>query len=118
MNAWLAYAIGAALLLAGGILVASFFLSDRDVTSLWLAGGIAYAVQLLAFAVLVRARGRNERAFLLSWAGGIGLRFLTVLSLAMWARNAYASAATLLIGLVAMMFVLVLLEPLFMRIVE
>ena len=118
MNAWLSYALGAAVVVGLGLIGASFFVSDRALTAVWLAGALAYVVQMLAFAVLLRVRGRDERAFLMGWAGGMALRFVTVVAVALWATRSFDPATPLLIGLVGFVFVLVLLEPLFLRIAE
>lgn len=118
MNAWLAYVLAAAVAVGLAVVGASLFVPDRAVSALWIAAAIAYVVQLLAFAVLLRARGRGERAFLYSWAGGMALRFVTVVAVALWATRFYTPAAPLLLGLVGFVFVLVLLEPLFLRIAE
>ena len=118
MKAWLADA-GAALALTGaGILGASLFLSARAYEGAWRGGVIAYAVQLIAFAVLVKVRGRNERAFLLGWAGGIALRFGAVVGTGLILRSGATPMGPVLISMVAILFVLALLEPLFLRMAD
>lgn len=118
MSALLGYAVAAAVVVGLGLIIASFTVPESALTAVWIAGAVAYAVQMLAFAVLLRARGREGRAFMLAWAGGMALRFVTVVAVALWATRAYAQATPLLMSLVAFVFVLLLLEPLFLRIAE
>lgn len=115
MRAWAAYAaVAAALvaLLATGI---SLLVPREWTTALWLAAGVAYAVQLLAFGALVATRG-TPTGFMVGWGGGMALRFASVAAVAFWVlRGDALPAAPALLGLVGFVFVLVLLEPLFLR---
>ena len=118
MKAWLTYAGAGVLVIGAGLLVASFFLTERAYDAAWRGGVIAYVVQLVAFAALLRARGRTERAFLLGWAGGIALRFGAVLGTGLLLKASDTPLGPVLISLVAFLFVLALLEPLFLRMAE
>lgn len=115
MTAWVAYAaVGAALvgLCATGI---SLLLPSDSAPAVWLAAAIAYAVQLLAFGALMATR-RTHRGFLVGWGGGMALRLAAVAATAFWVlRAGSVPAAPALLSLVGFVFVLVLLEPLFLR---
>ncbi len=83
----------------------------------WLAAGIAWLVQVVAFGALVAGRGRDR--FLATWLGGTLLRFAVVGGVAVWlTRTDSYDPATALVGLVGFVFVLVLLEPLFLRLAD
>jgi hypothetical protein len=82
-----------------------------------LAAGVAWAVQLVAFGALVA--GRRGPHFLVTWLGGILLRFAVVAGVALWlTRSGAYDAPSALVGLVGFVFVLVLLEPLFLRLAD
>lgn len=99
-------------------LVVSALMAPSASGAVWFGAGSAWVIQALAFAALVWVRARRER-FLWGWAGGIGFRFVAVIVLAFWVtRRARFPAAPALISLVAFVFVLVLIEPLFLRIAE
>jgi hypothetical protein len=115
VRAWLAYA-GAALVIAAGLAaVASLFLPDLAARAVWLAAGIAWGLQLVAFALLLVA-GRNATHFLAGWVAGMLLRFsaLAVVAFVVSRRGVLPLDATL-VGLVGIMFVLLLIEPWFLR---
>lgn len=115
MAGWFAYAAvsGALLVVLAGVTV--WLVSGADPGSVWLAAGIAYVVQLVAFAALVAGRSR-ARDFLVSWASGMALRVTVVVGVALWlTRSGSFDAASALVSLVGFVFVLVLLEPLFLR---
>lgn len=83
----------------------------------WLAAGIAWVVQLVAFGALVVGRGRGS--FLPTWLGGTVFRFAVVGGVALWlTRTESYDPETALVGLVGFVFVLVLLEPLFLRLAD
>lgn len=85
--------------------------------AVWVAAGIAWAVQVVAFALLVA--GRKGPGFVAGWAGGMVLRFAAVGGAAFWlTQTPRYDPATVLVGLVGFMFVLVLLEPLFLRLAD
>lgn len=114
-RAWLAYAAAGLVVTAvlGGI--ASLMLESGRLSALWIAAGAAYGLQLMAFALLVRMRGQPQ-LFLVAWLGGMVLRFATVGLVAYWlSRNVAQPRATVLISFVGFVFVLLLLEPVFLR---
>ncbi|MEX0907045.1 MAG: hypothetical protein WD054_01850 [Gemmatimonadota bacterium] len=83
--------------------------------AIWFAAALAYVLQLAAFAALVAVRSRNEM-FLAAWLAGLVLRFAAIGVVAFWlSRYPVFPQEPVLIGLVAFLFVLLLLEPLFLR---
>ena len=81
--------------------------------SVWWGAGVAYGVQLVAFAALLRYRDRRE-AFLAVWAGGILARLAVVLAGAYWVMKSSAlQPAPALLSLAGFLFVLLLMEPVF-----
>lgn len=118
MVSWFAYAAATAALLVVMAAGAGALFGSADPTSLWLAALVAWAVQLMAFAALVAGR-RRGLDFMVSWAGGMVLRFAVVAGAALWVtRSSGLDAATALVGLVGFVMVLVLLEPLFLRLAD
>lgn len=115
MKAWLAYAMVGGVVTLAGALLGSVLVADAAVRAVWFAAALAYPLQLLAFAVLVAVRER-QNLFLLGWLGGLVLRFLTVGVVAFWlSRTPVFPIEPALLSLVAFVFVLLLLEPLFLR---
>lgn len=115
MPVWVVYAAGSAVLLAllaGGVRLA---FATADGGAVWLAAGVAWGVQLIAFALLAVAR-RREAGFMVGWGLGMLLRFAALAGMAVLVTvsEAYDPASALL-GLVGFMMVLVLIEPLFLR---
>lgn len=118
MKAWVAYAaVSAALLgfLATGV---SLSLPAESAAGVWLAAAVAYPVQLLAFGALVATHGSGV-GFLVGWGGGMALRLASVAAVAFWVlRRGTVPAAPALLSLVGFVFVLVLLEPLFLKLIR
>jgi len=114
VKAFAAYgAATAALLVALAMLAAAVF-GSADPTGIRMAAVIAWPVQLAAFAALVR--GRQGAGFMVSWVSGMALRFAAVGAAALWVVRADGpDPASLLVSLVGFVFVLVLLEPLFLQ---
>jgi hypothetical protein len=115
LKAWLAYAgAGLAVVLAGAGL-AMPFVSGSAASAVWFSAGVAWLLQLIAFAGLIAVRERAE-LFLIGWLGGLVLRFGVVGLVAFWlSRSAVLPLAPVLVSLVAFVFVLLLMEPLFLR---
>jgi hypothetical protein len=115
MRSWLRYlgmaglvtalvAIGAVLLLEG----------SRERGLLW-AAGLALAVQLGAFGLLLRYR-RRPQGFLAAWLGGTMARLLGLGGMAVVVvRRDDVDPLLTLLGLAGLFFVLHLLEPLALR---
>lgn len=110
-----AAATGVLLVVLTGVVVV--LVGAAEPGAVWLAAGVAWPVQVLAFWVLLKGRGGS--AFMLSWATGIALRFGAVAAVALWlARTQAFDPTTGLVSLVGFVFVLVLLEPLFLRLAD
>ena len=115
MKAWLAYAATGLVVTLAGVLVALLLVDAAAAPAVWFAAGLAYALQLASFAVLVAVRGRNE-LFLAGWAAGLVARFAAVGGVAFWlSRDEVFPREAALLSLVAFVFLLLLLEPLFLR---
>jgi hypothetical protein len=114
VRAWLEYAV-ASLLLAAVVWVVVQFVGGPGVRALRMAIGLACAVQLIAFGVLVGVRERRS-LFVAGMVGGMLFRLRVVAGTAFWVlRTGALPAATLLLSLVGFLFLLVMLEPLFLR---
>jgi hypothetical protein len=115
VKAWLAYAAAALVVTLAGVLIALLLVGPDATRAVWFAAALAYMLQLLSFALLVWVRQRNE-LFLLGWLAGLVLRFGAVGVVAFWlARTPVLPREPALISLVAFVFVLLLMEPLFLR---
>ena len=115
VKAWAAYAVAAlaVTLLAGGI--GTVVAGDDAVSAVWFAAALAYGLQLIAFAGLVWVRDRTS-LFLAGWIGGMALRFGALGGVAWWlSRSAAFPREAALISLVGFVFVLLLIEPIFLR---
>jgi hypothetical protein len=115
LRAWLLYAAVAAALTLAGAGVGTLLVGRESVGAVWFAAGLAYTVQLVAFAALVLVRERHE-LFLLGWGAGLVLRFGAVGVVAFWLRaDPVLPIRPALVGLVAFLFLLLLIEPFFLR---
>lgn len=92
----------------------SWFLDRPGRTGVLLAAGIACSVQLVAFALLERARRRAE-GFFFWWGAGIALRICVVIAVGI-VSTAWGAThpAPLLLSLAGFLFLLVLIEPIFL----
>lgn len=80
---------------------------------LLLAGGSAWAVQSVAFALIAR---RPPERFLGAWVAGTALRAVTVVAVTVYALGAEeVSLLAALLGLAAFLFVLLILEPVVLK---
>ena len=115
LKAWLAYAVAGLALTAAAAGLGTFLVSGAAVPAIWWSAALAYSLQMLAFAGLVAVRER-PRWFLAGWALGIALRFGALGGVAWWlSRSAALPRAAALLSLVAFVFLLLLLEPVFLR---
>lgn len=118
MTAWIAYAASAVAVVM--VLAASvgWQVGPERSAGAWVAGAVAVVVQLVAFAALVRSR-RRGRDFLVSWASGMLLRFGVIGGVAFWVtRMTTLDPEVTLLSLVGFVFLLVLLEPAFLRLAD
>ena len=81
-----------------------------------LAAGFAWPVQVGAFALLVRRGASTGAGFVKAWVVGIVARFLTLGAAAILAVRFFRDGGTtLLLGLAALLFVMLLLESRYFR---
>ena len=115
LKAWLAYAVAALVVVGVAAGVGTLLVSKEVVPAVWFAAGVAYALQLIAFAGLVMVRNRAQ-LFLAGWLIGMALRFGAVGGVAWWlSRSAVLPREAALVSLVGFVFLLLLMEPMFLR---
>jgi hypothetical protein len=115
VKAWLMYAAAGAGVAVVGAGLAALLLDAEAARAVWFSAVVAWLVQLAAFAGLLLVRGRNE-LFLMGWLLGLALRFIAVGLVAFWlSRDPILPLQPALLSLVAFVFVLLLLEPIFLR---
>jgi hypothetical protein len=109
------YAGAGLVVVLAGAGVAMLFVTAQEAGAVWFSAGLAWVLQLIAFAALIAVRARND-LFLAGWLGGLVLRFGVVGAVAVWlSRSAVFPLEAALVSLVAFVFVLLLMEPLFLR---
>ncbi len=115
MSALGRYAATALLVVGLGAGVLCVFLDEARRGGILLGGLIAYSVQVMAFSLLLR--GRREPAQFFVWLGaGIALRAAAVVAVGIASlRFESPDPAALLLSLVAFFFVLLLMEPAFLK---
>jgi hypothetical protein len=92
------------------------FLDGAGRAGVLAAGSVAVPVQILAFAVLVRYRGK-VKGFMAAWAGGMALRAIALLTVAVLViRSGTSSAIPMLLSLAGFFFALLLLEPIYFKV--
>jgi hypothetical protein len=104
--------------LLGGLVVLIF---GREVlTPVAVAAGIGLMVQAFAAVLLFGTGGAPDPSrFMVGWAGGALLRMMAVMATGLWlTRSAVVAEAPTLLSLVTFLFVLTLIEPLFLKTVE
>ena len=111
MRRWLRYSA-----VAGGVVVLTVavgwgLLDEAGRHGIVLAGGVALAVQVAAFALLV-VQETGSPGFLGAWVASTFLRVAAVVAVALWVagREELDTLVTLL-TLVGLLFVLLILEP-------
>ena len=115
LRVWLFYAATGAAVCVAGALIGGTFLEGEDLRGLRVAAAVAFGLQLVAFAAMVGLRDAGP-LFLVAWGGGMLLRLAAVAVLAFWLQGtALLPSAATLVSLVAFLFVLLLLEPVFLR---
>lgn len=115
MRAWGAYALTALGLTAVAAALTARLVDAPSTTAVWIGAGVALLVQLAAFGALVALRDKGT-LFLVGWLGGMLLRFGAVGVMAVWlSRTDALPRAAALVSLVGFVFLLLLLEPVFLR---
>ena len=115
VRAWIAYAgVGLAAVVLITI-VAAALVAPAARPAIMIAGGIAYALQLVSFGLLLAVRDQPQ-LFIAGWLGGMVLRFGALGACVFWAsRTTVLPRAPLVFSLVGFVFLLLLLEPVFLR---
>lgn len=109
------YGVSAAVVLAALTLALWPFLDPSGRRGVLAAAFLALPVQVAAFAVLVRAKGR-PRGFMGAWVGGMAARALTLVAAAALAiRSGTESAVPMLLALAGFFFALLLLEGIYFK---
>jgi hypothetical protein len=115
MRPMLAYAGVSLAVVIGGGAVLGLVLGGESAPAVWWSAAVAYAIQLGAFALLLAGR-RRKGMFLVGMVGGMGSRLVAVIVAGVWVTRTEAyPAAALLVSLVGFLFLLLLLEPVFIR---
>jgi len=115
MKAWLGYVGVALLLVVAGVALALVTGPGPVVRGVLFSGVLAWCIQAVAFAALLRVRGRSD-LFMFAWLGGIALRFVVVAVVGIRVtRTGALPASSTLVSLVAFVFVMLMFEPLFLR---
>lgn len=115
MSVSLRYAAAGVVLVGVIVLLLWPFLGAAARAGVLTAGLIALPVQIAAFSVLVRYRGRTE-GFMAAWAGGMALRAVAVVIAAVVVvRSGTESAVPLLLALPGFFFALLLIEPIYFK---
>ena len=91
------------------------FLEDEGRRGVLLAAGVAYPVQVVAFGLLLQARGEPSR-FFTWWGVGVVVRIGVVIIVGLVAlRIESLGAEALLLSLAGFFFGLLLIEPAFLK---
>ena len=115
IEAWVAYALTALAVTALITLVAALLTAPAARRAIVVAAVIAYLLQLVAFALLLVVRDKTH-VFMAGWLGGMVLRFGALGACLYWAsRTTVLPREPLMLGLVGFVFLLLLLEPVFLR---
>lgn len=115
MSASSRYAAAAVAVVGLGTLVLWPFLEPAGRRGVLVAAAIVLPVQLVAFALLLRFRGR-VKGFMAAWAGGMALRALAVgAATLLVVRNGSEGAVPMLLALAGFFFALLVLEPIYFR---
>ena len=115
LRAWVAYALFSLVIVAGMAGLATVVVDAASARAVWFSAGVAYTLQLPAFAWLVKSRNESE-LFLAGWLVGMVLRFGALGGVAWWlSRSAALPREAAMLSLVAFVFVLLIMEPIFLR---
>ncbi len=105
-------AVSLGLTLAAALVLGVAFDAPAERRAIWVSAGVAYAVQLLAFAI---ARLVLRDNVMLGWGMGVLMRLATLVAFALvFVKALGLPPSAALISLVIFFFVTTLLEPLFL----
>ena len=109
------YALTGLLMIAVAVAALFPFLGDEGRTGVLLAAAVAYPVQIVAFGLLLRARGEPSR-FFVWWGAGVLLRIAVIVVIGLLAlRIESLGAEALLLSLAGFFFGLLMIEPTFLK---
>lgn len=116
MKRWLLYVVVSTAIVAGCVAGLRPALDDAGDAGLLWAGGIALVVQWVAFGLMLSLRG-DGRGFLMAMAGGAFARLgvLGATGVMSTVVESSVGAEALLLGLAGFLFLLALLEALFLH---
>jgi hypothetical protein len=115
MKEWFRYAAAGLAVVAVVAFAVGLAVSPEQRPAIWFGAGLAYVIQLAAFAALLRFHG-DAQYFVLGWTAGIGLRFLTVGIVAfVVSRTGVFPLDAALLSLAGFIVLLLFMEPLFLR---
>jgi hypothetical protein len=115
VSASVKYGAAAVAVVGLGTLALWPFLEPAARRGVLVAAVVALPVQLLAFAVLLRFRGR-VKGFVAAWAGGMAVRALALGAVAFFViRSGGEGVVATLLALAGFFFALNLLEPVYFR---
>ena len=115
IKAWRAYAAVGLLATTLVAFVAIALTPAAHTRAIVTAAIVAYVLQLIAFASLLFVREKTH-LFMAGWLGGMLLRFGAVGVTLYWTtRTAALPTAPMVLSLVGFVFMLLLLEPVFLR---
>ena len=109
--------ISATLIVVATIILRTYFRTVEEHDAMLVSAGLAFAVQLSAYALLRPSRTRGEPAgeLLIRWALGAGLRFVVLVLYAPLARILNISLEAALVSLVTFFFLTMMAEPLLLE---
>jgi hypothetical protein len=113
MRAWLRYAAVGMLATAVCAALTALALGSKATSAVLFAAVVAYVLQLIAFGALLSLRG-HETMFLAGWVGGMFLRAVGLILAGLWLSRTPLPRATAMLSLVGFLFLLLMLEPLFL----
>ena len=109
------YALTGLLIVAAAVAALYPFLDDGGRMGVLIAAGVAFPVQVVAFGLLLRARGEPSR-FFTWWGVGVLVRIGVIIIVGLVAlRIESLGAEALLLSLAGFFFGLLLIEPAFLK---
>jgi hypothetical protein len=109
--------VSGALIVIVTVILRFYFRTVEQHRAMLISAGLAFAVQLGAYALVRPARRGSgpPSALLLRWAGGAVLRFAVLVLYAPLARVMFLSLEAALVSLAAFFFVTMMAEPLMLE---
>jgi hypothetical protein len=113
MGAWLRYAAVGLVVTTVCAAVTALALGRAATSAVVFAAVVAYVLQLIAFGALLALRD-HATMFLAGWVGGMFLRAAGLILAGVWLSRTPLPRATAMLSLVGFLFLLLMLEPLFL----